>query len=103
MKNTIKKGLSLGLGLTVITKEQAEKFAEELMEKGKMSKSESQEFVRDLMQKGAEAQKQLDEKFSSKMAQFKSELNVATKEEVEQLKQRIEQLEFQINKMNNDI
>ncbi|SHF72735.1 phasin family protein [Ornithinibacillus halophilus] len=93
MKNTLKKGLSLGLGLAVTTKEQAEKVVDELVEKGEISKQESKEFFQELLEKGKETQKQLDDKISSKLHQLLDELDLATKEEVDKLKKRIEELE----------
>lgn len=96
MKNTIKKGLALGLGLAVLTKEQVEKVVDELVEKGEISRQESREFFNDLVQKGESAKTELDDKISQKLDEFKAEMNVATKEEVEDLKERIEQLEKQL-------
>lgn len=97
MKNMIKKGLAIGFGLAIFTKEQAEKFADELIEKGQMNKDESREFVQALMQKGEEVQKQLDDRINNRFYQLKDQLDLASKEEVEQLKQRIERLEALLN------
>lgn len=93
MKNMIKKGLTLGLGLAITTKEQAEKIVNELVEKGELTKQESKEFVDELVVKGEEAKKDLDERIDQKVKQLLDELNLATKEEVDALKQRVEQLE----------
>lgn len=96
MKNTIKKGLALGLGLAVVSKEQVEKVVDELVEKGELSKEESRKYFDDLVEKGQTAKSELDEKINKKLDELKSDVNVATKEEVEALKERIEQLEIQL-------
>jgi len=99
VKETIKKGLSLGLGLAVVTKEQAQKVVDELVEKGELSQQESREFVSDLVERGQATKKELDDRINQKMDQVKADMNVATKEEVEELKKRIKQLELQLNQL----
>lgn len=96
MKNTIKKGLSLGLGLAVVSKEQAEKVVNELVEKGELSKEESREYFNDLVEKGQSAKAEFDERINEKFNELKTNMIVATKAEVADLKERIEQLEIQL-------
>lgn len=93
MRNMIQKGLALGLGLAVTTKEQVEKVVDELVEKGELSKQESKQFVDELLKKGQETKKDIDEKINQKLKQSLNELDLATKEEVDELKKRVEQLE----------
>ncbi|MED4732203.1 phasin family protein [Aneurinibacillus migulanus] len=97
MTNMIKKGLALGLGLVVTTKEQAEKMVDELVKKGDLSREESKEFVEEVFQKGKETQKELDQMINQKMKELLGELNLATKEDIQRLEQRIVQLENQQN------
>lgn len=97
MTNMIKKGLALGLGLVVTTKEQAEKMVDELVKKGELSREESKEFVEEVFQKGKETQKELDQMINQKMKELLGELNLATKEDIQRLEQRIVQLENQQN------
>ena len=95
MRNMLKKGLALGLGLAITSKEQAEKFVEELVKKGEMTQEESKGFVNELIQKGEEMQKELDEMINKRLSQLLGQLNVATKEEIQRLEQRINELENQ--------
>lgn len=95
MRNMLKKGLALGLGLAITSKEQAEKFVEELVKKGEMTQEESKGFVNELIQKGEEMQKELDEMINKRLNQLLGQLNVATKEEIKRLEQRINELENQ--------
>ncbi len=96
MRSTIRKGLALGLGLAVTSKEQAQKVVDELVERGELSKQESKEFFNELLEKGKETQKQVDEKIQHKLNQLLDEANLATKEEVDALKERVEELEKQL-------
>jgi polyhydroxyalkanoate synthesis regulator phasin len=93
MKNVLRKGFALGLGLAIVGKEQIEKFVDELVKKGELSQHESREFAHELMKKGEEAQQKLDERIQLKLKQLLSELNIATKDDIKRLEQRIEQLE----------
>lgn len=100
MKDTIKKGLALGLGLAVVTKEQAEKVVEDLVEKGEISRQESSDYVDDLLKKGQATKEEIDAKIEQKVNKAKADLNMATKDEVDTLKKRVEELELKLNEMN---
>lgn len=93
MKNMIKKGLSLGLGLAVTSKEKAEIIVDELVKKGELNREESKEFIDQLLQKSEETQKELDKIINKNMKELLGELNLATKEDIQRLEQRIIHLE----------
>jgi polyhydroxyalkanoate synthesis regulator phasin len=93
MRNVLEKGLALGIGLAVKSKEQIEMFVEDLVKKGEIKKEESNELVNELIQKGEQAQSQIDEMIRERMAIMFNELNLATKAEIDQLEKRIRQLE----------
>ncbi|TDF94432.1 phasin family protein [Paenibacillus piri] len=95
MKDMIKKGLALGLGLAVASKEQAEKMVDELVKKGELSREESRQFVDELLQKGEKAQIELERMISQKTKELLDGLNLATKEDIQRLEQRIEQIQNQ--------
>ncbi|WP_413376614.1 phasin family protein [Alkalihalobacillus sp. 1P02AB] len=96
MRDAIKKGMALGFGLAVASKEQAEKVFDELVKKGELTKQESKEFMNTVIEKGGEKQELFDKKLQEQMKKMLSEWNVATKDEVEKLEQRIIQLELQL-------
>jgi len=98
MKNMIKKGMALGLGLVVASKEQAEKMVDELVKKGELSREESKELVDQLVQKGNETQKELDQIVSKRIKELFGELNLASKDDIKRLEQRLDQLENRENK-----
>lgn len=98
MRDTLKKGMALGLGLAVTSKEQAEKLIDELVKKGELTRQESSEFMDDLLKKGKESQKDIDEKIQKRFNQLFDDLHVATKEDVKALEKRVNQLEEQLNK-----
>lgn len=93
MRSLLEKGLALGIGLAVKSKEQIETFVDELVKKGEIKKEESNELVNELIQKGQQAQSQLDEMIRERMKIILNEVNLATKAEIEQLEKRVRDLE----------
>lgn len=98
MKDLFKKGLSLGLGLAVVSKEQAEKLVDELVKKGDLSKTESKEFMKEILKKGEEKQDILEKIVQDRVNKILSDLNLVKKEEVQKLEERIAYLENEIKK-----
>lgn len=93
MKDLIQKGLSLGLGLAVMSKEQIEKAVDELVKKGELSATESKEFINDLIRKGDEQQREINSKLQDQVKKILNELSIPQKEDIERLEKRIAQLE----------
>jgi polyhydroxyalkanoate synthesis regulator phasin len=93
MMDFIKKGLALGLGLAVTSKEQAEKMVHELVKKGELSLEESidimDQWIRQKKERKVELQCIVREEFKQMMAK----LDLATKDDIKKLEQRIQQLE----------
>ncbi|RFU60132.1 phasin family protein [Bacillus sp. V59.32b] len=100
MRDILKKGFALGLGAVITSKEQAEKLVDELVKKGEISRGESKEFVNELIQKGEETQNQIDEMIQKRQKELLDRLNLATKEDIQRLEQRISALE-KANNNNN--
>ncbi|MBE3569621.1 MAG: polyhydroxyalkanoate synthesis regulator [Bacillales bacterium] len=89
----IKKGLSFGLGLAITSKEQAEKFVNDLVKKGELSLEESKDLVNQLIQRGEEEKKGLQRIVREQIKQMLDELDLATKDDLQKLEQRIQKLE----------
>jgi len=97
LKNILNKGVTLGLGLAITSKEQAQKLVDDMVRKGELSRDESVEFVEKLFQKGIETQLQLDLLITKKAQELVAKLNVATKEDIGRLEQRIDKIDQKIN------
>lgn len=93
MKDLIKKGMALGLGLAVVSKEQIEKVVDELVNKGELSASESKDFMSELIQKGEEQHKEINSKLRDQVQKILDELNIPSKADIDRLEKRIVQLE----------
>lgn len=93
MKKFINQVFSLGLGAAIISKEQIEKIANDLVAKGELSKAESKEWIDKLTERGVQAREELDDIINTRIHQMLNELNLVTKDEVRELERRIEILE----------
>ena len=57
MKNLFQKGITMGLGLAMMGKEQVEKVVDELVAKGEVPVSDSKNLVNEIMNKGYRVKK----------------------------------------------
>lgn len=96
MKDLINKGLSFGMGLAVVSKEQIEKVVDELVKKGEVSAGESKELIRELFEKGEAGKKEMNARIHEQLEKLLKDLNIPTKSDIERLEQRIQELEKQV-------
>nr|WP_275984035.1 polyhydroxyalkanoate synthesis regulator [Paenibacillus hamazuiensis] len=89
----LKKALSLGVGVTLLTKEKIESAVDELVKKGELAPAESKELVRRLVEKGEAGQEEWKQLLREQLKSLLAELQIATKEDIEALSRRIEKLE----------
>lgn len=93
MKELAKKGLFLGLGLLVMSKEQVERAVDELVQKGKISAAESRNLVNQLIETGEKEREQMDQALRDRLSKILSELDIPTRKDLEALEERIRRLE----------
>ncbi|AHF07120.1 phasin family protein [Desulfitobacterium metallireducens] len=96
MIDLLKKGLALGLGFAIMSKEQIEKAVDELVKKGEVSVTESKELVNELVQKGEEQQQEVNTKIQEQFQKLLGELKIPTHADIERLEKRIANLENQL-------
>lgn len=96
MIDLLKKGLALGLGFAIVSKEQIEKVVDELVKKGEVSVTESKDLVNDLVQKGQEQQQEINSKMQEQFQKLLGELKIPTLADIERLEKRIASLENQL-------
>ena len=94
MKELAKKGLFLGLGLLVMSKEQVERAVDELVQKGKISAAESRNLVNQFIETGEKEREQMDQALRDQFfSKILSELDIPTRKDLEALEERIRRLE----------
>lgn len=96
MSDLFKKAISLGLGLTIVSKEKVEKAVEDLVKRGELAPSESKDLVNRLVERGEEEQSHLKDFISEQVKRVLQDMGVATTQDILTLQLRIAELERQI-------
>jgi polyhydroxyalkanoate synthesis regulator phasin len=96
MVDLIKKAIYTGLGLAVLTKEKAEELVKELSQQAKLSEQEGKELLEGLLKQSEHARSDLQSKIDEAVVAVVKRLNLATKDEVAGLKEKVEELSAKI-------
>ncbi|MGM1045471.1 Polyhydroxyalkanoate synthesis regulator phasin [Paenibacillus uliginis N3/975] len=96
MSDLFKKAISLGLGLTVVSKEKVEKIVDDLVKRGELAPDESKALVNRLIERGEEEQSQIKSIIYDQVKRVLSELDVPSENDVASLEQRITALEMKV-------
>lgn len=102
MKDLIDRIFTLGLGIAAVSKEQADKIIDELVEKGNMAKTEASDIIEELMKKGKEAQEKWETTVEERINQAVQESKLVFRQEFEELKKRVEALEEKLLNKDNE-
>ena len=97
MKEMMKNVVYAGLGAAFLTKEKIEELQAEFIEKGKISKDEGKQFVDELVSKSEKAKEQLNLWVNRRVEEKVQQLNLATVDEVSELRRQIEELQVALN------
>ena len=95
MLDFIKKTMLTGVGLAAMTRDKVEELAKELTEKGDMSEKEGKELVDELLKKSEKAKKDLETKVEGIVEKVLGKMNLASKEDIERLEEKIRYIEQQ--------
>jgi polyhydroxyalkanoate synthesis regulator phasin len=93
MFDLIKKALLTGVGLAVLSKEKAEEMAREIAEAAKLSSDKGQEFVDEVVGRSEKMRKELEETVQRVVNDSLKRTDLATRDDIAQLRARIEELE----------
>ncbi|MCJ8346543.1 hypothetical protein MJH12_13455 [bacterium] len=92
MKTTFKDILGFGMGSAMLAKEVAEDFVDEMIRSGNAKNEQRAEMVHDMSDRALGTLKDYEENFKVKFGEFASELNLATKHDIDELKAMIKDL-----------
>lgn len=93
MVSLLGKFLLSGLGILVLTEEKIVKFIEELTKEGEITQKGKKELLTEIIEKGEEKKKEIEGKIREKVENMLSQMNVATKNDIQKLEKRIATLE----------
>ncbi len=95
MVDLIKKALYPGVGLAVLTKEKAEELVKDLTQQAKLSEQEGKDLFEGLLKQSEQARTDFQAKVDEAVLAVVKRLNLATKDEVESLRAKVEALSTQ--------
>ena len=96
MVDLIKKALYTGIGLAVLTKERAEEFVKDLTQQAKLSEQEGKELLEGLLKQSEQARNDFQAKVDEAVLTVVKRLNLVTKDELESLKAKVEELSSKV-------
>ncbi|MFD1852235.1 phasin family protein [Oceanobacillus bengalensis] len=96
MSDYLKKGFLLGLGAAVSGKEKLEQKLKELVDKNELSQEQAKSMMNDFIEKGDSKKEEWSQKQKEQMLKMAKELGLATKDDVDELRKRINDLEMKI-------
>lgn len=101
MIDLFKKGFFTGLGLVIITAEEVEKKIQNLVEKGKLSAEEGENIINDFLHKSENQQSQAQEWIARNIRSTMESLDIARKEDLENMEARVSSLEDRISTLES--
>ncbi|MBW4082183.1 phasin family protein [Paenibacillus sp. S150] len=96
MSDLFKKAISLGVGLTIVSKEKVEKVVEELVKRGELAPSESKALVDRLVERGEEERGVFKSAVHEQVERVLKELKIPVQSDVAGLEARIAVLERRV-------
>lgn len=96
MSDLFKKAISLGWGLTIVSKEKVEKAVDDLVKRGELAPSESKDLVNRLVERGEEEQSQFKSYIHEQIRRILTDIHVPSENDIVSLEQRIATLEQRV-------
>ncbi|MDD4803058.1 MAG: polyhydroxyalkanoate synthesis regulator [Syntrophomonas sp.] len=93
------KAVNLGLGAISLTKEKAEKFIDEMVEKGEINREDAKQTLDEVIKKGAEYREEIRTLAREEIDNWRSKCAVVSRADYEKLEQRIKELENKLSKL----
>lgn len=97
MNDFLKKGFLLGLGAAVSGKEKLESKLKELVEENELTQEQAKTVMRNFVEKGEMKTEEWGVKQQEQTKKIVEDLGVATKEDINELRARLTELEEKIN------
>jgi polyhydroxyalkanoate synthesis regulator phasin len=96
MIDLMKKALYTGVGMAVLTKEKAEELVRDLSQQAKLSEQEGKELFDSFLKQSEQARTEFQTKVDEAVLSVVKRLNLASKDEVETLRVKLDELSAKI-------
>jgi poly(hydroxyalkanoate) granule-associated protein len=95
MLEFLRKITLAGAGLAIMTTEKIQEAMDELVKKGELTEKEAREAVNEYVEKSKQAKKDLESKIEQWVSDCLNRMNIPTRKELDEIKQRLALLEKQ--------
>ena len=99
----LKKSVLFGLGVFDLTKEKAERIADEMIKRGEMSQSDKAKAVKELLKGHEERMKKLKTKIDESVEKVTTKVKGKEKEELAKLHKKIDELAKLVEKLEKKL
>ena len=93
MLDLLHKIVYTGIGFAALTEQKAQEFVEELEERGDISSEEGKKLAQELVDKARKQSQDLRKTIREEIGRFRDSFKGVTREDFEELKQRLDKLE----------
>jgi polyhydroxyalkanoate synthesis regulator phasin len=100
MKETLKNMFYIGAGAAFLTKEKLEQLKTDLVDKGKVTQEEGKQLLEEMFKKSEEAKNQFEQKIQDAVTDQLKKKNVATGDDIAELKNQVDELKAMLEKMS---
>jgi len=103
MFEIFKKSLFAGLGLAVVTKTKLEKVLEKLVAEGKMSREEAEKMGQELLESGEKQWTDFESKLKETLKGFLEEMNICKASNLKKLEKNIKAIDMRLKALEEPI
>jgi len=96
----MKKAMMTGIGLALKTQSEIETLAKDIIRQSKMSEAEGRRFIDEVMKKYEKAKANMNKKIQKQIAEYMAEADLASKKELNALKQEVQKLKKSLKSKN---
>lgn len=94
MIDMIKRSMLTGLGMMLKTRDEVERLARDWADNQKLSEEEGRRFIDDLLKRYDDSMDKMEEKVRETVNDVMKRTNIATREEVDELRKEVERLKM---------
>ena len=102
VKDIIAKGIRMGLGATVASKDKAEEVLKSLVDAGKLSKEDASEAIEKMLLESRLEFESAQGEFYQKLFEVVNNIGFVTEDQLRPLLQRIARLETEVERLQSD-
>lgn len=103
LTDLVKKSLAFGLGAAALSAEKLKQFSDEMVSKGEMSKDEAEKFINEVSARSEDEKKKIQEWVAEQVSKMLKQAGAAESNRVEKLEHRVAALETRLSELMTEV